>query len=256
MTDTVQARIKSRSDAAFAEEERHGTMLAAQVRTAALLLVLLWQVIDNPETGPSYWFNLLGILSFVLLGGLQYIAAYSRRGGRGLQYLFVTLDCILLAAFFSMRLPFDTTPLPPAIATNSAQFLFFFMFLMQASFSFRPSLVLWCGGRIVVARAGMWTLFLNQPGAYSNVDLPERTVEAWIAAGSDLNFLYLGYAAIEVIIVLIMSGGLAVLVARSRRLVRKFISTERKRASLARYFSPNVVDQLSSSDDGLAAGRQ
>lgn len=256
MSDTIHTRIQSRSDAAFAEEERQGTMLAAKVRTVALLLVLVWQGVDSPETGPSYYFNLLEIFAFVVLGGLQYLAAHSHYGGRGLQYAFVTLDCILLATVFSMRLPFADTHLPPAIAMDTARFLFFFMFVMQASFSFRPSLVIWSGVSIILARLGMWIWFLSQPNTYSNLELSEQTVEAWVASAADLNFLFLGYAAIEVLVVLIMSAGLAVVVARSRQLVRRFISTERKRASLARYFSPNVVDQLSSSDTGLAAGRQ
>ncbi len=97
MSETVQDRIKSRSDAAFAEEERQGTMLAAQVRTVALAVVLFWQAIDSPETGASYYFNLLEIFVFVLLGGLQFFAAFSRRGGIGAQYAFVTVDCLLLA---------------------------------------------------------------------------------------------------------------------------------------------------------------
>ncbi len=256
MSETVQDRIQSRSDAAFAEEERQGMMLAAKVRAIALALVLLWQAIDSPESGPSYYFNLLEIFTFVLLGGLQYFAAYLRRGGSIIQYVFVTLDCVLLAVVFTLSSPFTETPLPPAIAMDTARFLFFFMFLMQASFSFRPSLVVWCGASIIFSRLGMWLWFLNQPDVYSNADLPEQTVEAWLTAGTDLNFLFLGYAAIELLVVLILSAGLAVVVARSRRLVRNFISTERKRASLSRYFSPNVVDQLSSSDAGLAKGQQ
>ncbi|WP_171209928.1 MULTISPECIES: adenylate/guanylate cyclase domain-containing protein [unclassified Ruegeria] len=256
MSETVQDRIKSRSDAAFAEEERQGTMLAAQVRTVALAVVLFWQAIDSPETGASYYFNLLEIFVFVLLGGLQFFAAFSRRGGIGVQYAFVTVDCLLLALMFSLGTPFSDTHWPASIQMDTARFLYFFMFLMQASFSFRPSLVLWCGVSILIARLGMWLWFLSQPNVYSNLDLPEQTVEAWLAAGSDLNFLFLGYAAIELLVVLILSAGLAVVVARSRRLVRKFLSTERKRASLSRYFSPNVVDQLSSSDAGLAKGQQ
>ncbi|WP_180887691.1 adenylate/guanylate cyclase domain-containing protein [Ruegeria sp. THAF57] len=255
MSETVQERVRSRGGAAFAEEERQGMMLAAKVRTIALALVLLWQAIDSPETGPSYYFALLEIFAFVLLGGLQYIAAYSRLGGRSIPYVFVTLDCLLLAVVFSLGSPFSDISWPPAISMNSARFLYFLMFLMQASFSFRPFLVVWCGISIATARIGMWVWFLSLPGSYSNLDLPEQTVEAWLAGGTDLNFLFLGYAATELLVVVILSAGFAIVVARSRRLVSNLLSTERKRASLARYFSPNVVDQLSSSGVGLSAGK-
>ncbi|MCA0928837.1 adenylate/guanylate cyclase domain-containing protein [Ruegeria profundi] len=255
MSEPTQERARSRSGAAFAEEERQGMMLAAKVRTVSLALVLLWQAIDSPETGLSYFFVLLEIFTFVLLGGLQYIAAYSRLGGRSIQYVFVTLDCILLAVVFSLSVPFSGASLPPAISMDTARFLYFLMFLMQASFSFRPFLVVWCGISIMIARIGMWVWFLSLPGTYSNLDLPEQTVEAWLAGGTDLNFLFLGYAATELLVVVILSAGLAVVVARSRRLVNNLLSTERKRASLARYFSPNVVDQLSKSDVGLSAAK-
>ncbi len=256
MSDEVQNRLQARNEAAFAEEERRGTMLAAKVRTVALVFVLLWQAIDSPETGPTYYFNLLEIFVFVILGGFQYWVARKHHTGRTLQYFFVSVDCVLLAAVFSLGSPYNNDPLPPAIAMDTTRFLYFFLFLMQASFSFRPSLVVWCGMSIILARFGMWLWFLNKPNVYTNLDLQEQTVDAWLQAGSDLNFLFLGYAATELLVVSIVSAGLAIVVARSRRLVLNLLSTERKRASLARYFSPNVVNQLSNSNASVAAAKQ
>ncbi|MES0824942.1 adenylate/guanylate cyclase domain-containing protein [Ruegeria sp. SCP11] len=256
MSDKIQNRLLERSEAAFAEEERRGILLAAKVRTVALVLVLSWQAIDSTETGPTYYFNLLEIFVFVVLGGLQYAAARTRHTRLWLQLIFVSLDCALLALVFTLSSPFTDDPLPPAIAMDSARFLYFFMFLMQASFSFRPMLVVWCGLSIILARVGMWVWFLSQPSVYSNLDLQEQSVDSLLEAGSDLNFLFLGYAATELLVVLIVSAGLAIVVARSRRLVWNLLSTERKRASLARYFSPNVVNQLSSSDAKIATARQ
>ena len=53
-----------------------------------------------------------------------------------------------------------------------------------------------------------------------------------------------------------MTAGLAAVVRRSRRLVESRITTERSRASLARYFSPNVVDRLSTSEGELGGARE
>lgn len=256
MSDKVQNRLQARNAGAFVEEERHGIMLAAKVRTVALALVLLWQAVDSTETGPAYYFNLLEIFVFVLLGGLQYLVAQTRGSGLRLQFVFVSIDCILLALVFTLNSPFDDDPIPPAIAMDTARFLYFFLFLMQASFSFRPLLVVWCGLSIILARFGMWAWFLSQSSVYSNLDIEEPNVEAFLQAASDLDFLFLGYAATELLVVLIVSSGLAIVVARSRRLVKNLLSTERKRASLARYFSPNVVNQLSDSDAKIATPRQ
>ncbi|WP_170547353.1 adenylate/guanylate cyclase domain-containing protein [Ruegeria arenilitoris] len=256
MSDRVQNRFQIRNQAAFIEEERQGITLAAKVRTVALALVLLWQAIDSTETGRAYYFNLLEIFIFVILGGLQYLAAQTHRTELRLQFFFVFIDCILLALVFTLGSPFDDNPLPPAIAMDTARFLYFFLFLMQASFSFRPLLVVWCGFSIILARLGMWVWFLSQSSVYSNLDMDEQNADALLEAASDLDFLFLGYAATELLVVLIVSSGLAIVVARSRRLVWNLLSTERKRASLARYFSPNVVNQLSDSGAEIATARQ
>jgi len=238
------------------EEERQGIMLAARVRLFALTVVLAWVAISSPATGFAYYFYLLEICAFIILGGLQFLCALKRFYTFPLTYLFVAVDCLLMAFIFSYQFPLDDSPLPPAIAMDTSRFLYFFMFLMQATFSFRPLLVLWCGFCIVIARSGMWLWHLNQPGAFSNLDLKEQSVERWLESGSDLNFLFLGFAASELIVVILVSSGLAVVVGRSRRLVRNRLSAERRRASLARYFSPNVADRLDQSASELSTAKQ
>jgi adenylate cyclase len=60
----------------------------------------------------------------------------------------------------------------------------------------------------------------------------------------------------EIISILIVSSILAVVVWRSRRLVESRSIAERTRASLARYFSPNIVDHLSDSKQLLGRVRE
>ena len=253
---TARARLGSRTDDAFAEEERQGLMLATKVRMIALGIVLLWQAVDSLESGFAYYLGLAEIASFVVLGLLQYICARQRFHMDQLKYLFVVADCALLAFIFTYESPFETVTLPPALQVEGSRFTYFFMLLMQTTFSFRPRLVLWCGLWIVVARAGMWLWFINRPGAYTNIDLPEQSVEAYLAAYPDPNFIFLGYWATEIIVTVILAGGLALVVGRSRRLVESRSIAERTRASLARYFSPNVVDHISGSGENLGGVRE
>lgn len=243
----LRARFESRTEDAFAEGERQGLMLAAKVRTIALLIILLWQIIDNPDSGLSYAYNLLEISSFAVLGLLQYICARQRFHMHVLKYCFVFLDCALISLVFSTQNPFDDYSLPPAIMMDGSRFTYFFIILMQATFSFRPQLVLWCGLCIVAVRTGMLLWIVNEPGVFTNLDLAEQTAQALIAARPDPNFIFLGFWATEIIVTLIVAAGLAVVVKRSRKLVESRSIAERTRASLARYFSPNVVDHLSDS---------
>lgn len=251
----IRARLAGRTEDAFAEEERLGLMLAAKTRTIALAVVLLWQVVDNPNVGLAYAVELLEVLSFAALGLLQFLCARQRFHMRVLKYAFVLVDCALLAFIFTVEHPFVDHVMPPALKMEGSRFAFFFIFLMQAAFSLRPGLVLWCGFCIAAARTAMLLWIAGQPGVFTNLDLPERTVAAFLDAAMNPNFVYLGHWITEVIAVLIVAAGLAVVVKRSRRLVESRAIAERTRASLARYFSPNVVDHLGESEESLRQAR-
>lgn len=254
--ERAQGRLTRRNEDRFAEAEQQGLLLAAKVRTTALCIVLIWVAIDTQSRGASFLYDISQVAVFAVLGILQYFSAKHSANASVMNYVFVAIDCALLAFISSTPNPFAEYNLPPAILMNGSQFTYFYLFLMQAAFSFRPSLVLWCGFCIVTARTGMLVWFVSQPGAYTNLDLSERTVEDFLMARSDPNFIFLGFWAQEIIVCLLVTAGLAALVRRSRRLVESRIRTERSRSNLARYFSPNVVDRLSSAEDSFGDARE
>ncbi|MEP2531065.1 adenylate/guanylate cyclase domain-containing protein [Shimia sp.] len=255
-TEDGQKRLVKRGGVSFARAERQGMMLAAQVRIGALLLILIWQIIDSPETGLAYLVTLLQIASFAVLGLLQYLCARYDFHVKILQYVFIILDCVLMTLLLSVPDFFDDTALPASVMLDSGRAMYFLVFLMQAAFALRPALVLWSGFCIIGARVVMLVWFLGMPGVYTNLSLPDQSLEAFLNARADPNFVFLGFWTTEVIVVLILTAGLALVVQRSRRLVERRASAERSRASLARYFSPNVVDHLSEAQDQLSEVRE
>ncbi len=72
------ARLLVRLRGAFIEEERQGLMFAAKVRSWALLVILAWQILDNPLTGPAYFYVLGEVTLMLLLGVAQF--HFIRRG--------------------------------------------------------------------------------------------------------------------------------------------------------------------------------
>ena len=253
---TARQRLDTRNNDTFDAAERRGLMLAATVRTVIMAVIVLWVMIDSPNAGLVYLYDVMQPTVFAVLGALQYLSARHYFYRQGWKYVFVFADCALLALLFSIPNPFAVVPLPPAIAMNGSVYLYFFIFLMQTTFSLRPSLVLWCGFCMVLARSGMLIWFLNQPGVFTNLDLSEPSVEVLIAARNDPNFLYMGFWAIEILVTVLVASGLAFVVARSRHLVNSRTAVERSRANLARYFSPNVVDYLSTSPEALSTPRE
>ena len=251
----VDLGARARLDAAFALEERRGLRLAAAARSVAVVLIIGWTALVQPERGLAYaWVAVTA--SFFLFTGLAQFALYRRRLGPALMpYVFIAVDCLILAAVLIVPNPFASVPMPLPIPFRYANFLFFFVLLMQMTFSFRPSLVLWTGA----CGTGAWTLaFLwvrSHPGVITDpADRPDPT--AALAAFLDPNYLSVLKYQYEIVVFLLVSAGLALLVWRSRSLVAERAEAERERGNLARYFSPKVVDVLAERDEPLGRVRR
>jgi adenylate cyclase len=249
------SRLRLRLHAAAGEEERDGLKLAAKVRTVALVVLLTWQAVDNPYGGLAYGYVLGAISIFIAVGLIQYWCATWRNYAAWAAYLFIAIDAALLAVFFTLPNPFIAEFTPPAMAMRGSGFVWYFLLLMQAAFSFRPRLVLWCGACVVAARGGALLWVANKPGVFTNIGLDTTDADSFMAAYFDPGFVFLGDRASELLAALMVAGGLAVVVARSHRFVESRALAERGRANLARYFSPNVVDELSSSEDLMHIAR-
>ena len=254
---TSRVRLLNRLRGAFIEEERQGLMLAAKVRSWSLLVVLVWQALDNPLTGVAY-FYVLGELSVMLVLGLAQFALIKwGRPPAWTPYAWVVADVVVLSVIFISPNPFEADPFTPALSLRGSAFVWYFMLLTQATFSFRPLLVLWCGFCIAIARIGSLLWILSKPGIFSGFGGGGRTVEELQAIYFDPDFVFLGDRVSEIMAVILIAAGLAVIVARTRRFVESRSQAERARATLARYFSPNMVDEITSAGGiGAAAHDQ
>jgi adenylate cyclase len=246
---------QDRLDAAFAREERRGLMVAAAARSASVVFILGWLAVANPERGLAYaW--VLGSAAFFLVTGLAQLWLYFR--GQALRlaaYLFILVDSLALAAVLLLPNPYAAPELPPAIPLRYASFMYFFVFLMQAAFSFRPRLLLWTG----FCGVGAWTAgFLWIATRPETITDPPagRGRAAMLAVYLDPNYASMLKYQNEIIVFLLVSAGLALLVRRSRTLVAERAEAERTRGNLARYFSPKVVDTLAGRDEPLGRVRR
>jgi adenylate cyclase len=252
---TGDGGARARLEVAFAREERRGLMLAAAARSVAVVLIIGWTALVNPERGLAYAWIALTALFFLATGLAQFVLYRRGVGSALLPYVFVAVDCLVLAAVLVVPNPFSAVRLPLPMPFRYANFLFFFVFLMQMTFSFRPSLLLWTGA----CGAGAWTLAFQwvrrQPGVVTDpADRPDASVT--LAAYFDPNYLSVLKYQYEIVIFLLVSGGLALLVWRSRNLVAERAEAERERGNLARYFSPKVVDVLAGRDEPLGRVRR
>lgn len=248
--------LDPRLAAAFADEEAAGQRLATRVRLIGCAAIAGWTLIENRYPGAFFYAGLA-----VLLGVLGLGPTLLRRSGvRGSwpAYLFPVLDAVALTVAVLSDNPLDPLGVPPQIRLRFGNELYVLLLLVSAMFSYTPRVVLWAG----FATAAVWSV-----GVMSLMLRPDTS--AWVSgerwrsmSGSEItmtlldpNYVDPSRLGREILVLFIMAGALATLVSRSRRLVERQIVAERSHANLARYFSPNVVDELGRSDDPLRTTR-
>lgn len=246
---------RDRLEAAFAREERRGLMLAAATRSAAVVIIVGWLAASNPSRGLAFAWVLGSACVFLVTGLVQFWVYRLAIAPSITPYAFILMDALALAAVLLFPNPFDSASLPLALPLRYAVFLYFFLLLMQAAFSFRPRLLLWTG----LCGAGAWTL-----GFLWIVTRPETVIDppggnrgpAGLALYFDQNYVSVLKYQNEIVVFLLVSAGLALLVRRSRALVAERAEAERARGNLARYFSPKVVETLAGRDEPLGRVRR
>jgi adenylate cyclase len=234
---------------AFLVEERAGLMLAALVRTAIVLSAALWIALTSNYRGGAYAFVVSEAMVLAVTGAIQFDLARRRINPFWLKYVWTILDCAILTVLIMARNPFIEGGPPPSTVLRESLILLYFVFLVQAAFTFSPRLVAWCGVCIIAG----WTVVLfwviDRPGVFYDLGLPDESgIRAYAARYANPFYFPLSKWIIEIAAVALLTFGLSIAVARSRRLVAQATHSERARSNLARHFSPNMVETLSLSD--------
>jgi adenylate cyclase len=239
---------------AIAREEVSGLATMFWGRVAALTLLALWVLLTLPiERSKIY---LVAIIIFALLGAPSYLLA--RRGIRSTLAIafFLLLDASILTYILIVPPPFLSDLWTPQLNYRLPNFLYFGVFLASMALSYSPTLVIWAGVASIVAWSTgvLWVATL--PGSVPTTSqmqldtgLPPETIIA--------NFLNPGAVSVtgwynQLVFLILVTGILALAVWRSRRLVYRRAEAEAERATLSRYFSPNIVEELSTRSPELA----
>lgn len=238
------------AEAALAGSKREGLLLAVRARWVALALIAATLPLINPNWDVVYYILMLGV--FAAIGWAQLQVGSAGPSRRELALMFC--DLALLTFISVVPNPWSAVDWPIAMQFRFDSFIYFFVVLATATLAYS-----W---RTVIAM-GIWTSVLWVIGvgwAYlqpaTHVALSER-VRA--AIGPDLRMsaiidptaFNLGGRVQEIVVFLIVASTLAVAVRRSNLLLISHAGIERERTNLARYFSPNVVAELSGNDEPL-----
>jgi adenylate cyclase len=244
-TDTVQF-----AQAALSSAKREGLELAVRARYVALAVIACLLPIINPTWDQLYYVVLLGL--FALIGWGQ--VRVGRVGLSRPELALLFCDLALMTFIAVVPNPFSSAHWPVAMQYHFGNFIYFFVLLSCATLAYSWRTVItvgtWTSGLWIVGMVWVWW----QPDRD-----PELTARIAAAIGSDQrlfqlispNSIVFGARIQEIVVFMIVAVTLAVAVRRSNDLLIRHAAVERERGNLARYFSPNVVEELSKNDEPL-----
>ncbi len=235
---------------ALSADKREGLKFAVRARWAALSVVALLLPYLNLSWSVIYYELIL--IGFALIGWAQLKVGELGRSRRELALLFC--DLALMTYTMVVPNPLSENEWPIGMQYRFGSFIYFYIILAGAAlaYSWRTLFAvgfwttgLWMGGLI-------WASY--QPAVkpeLSQAVLAALAHEPDLAAFLDPASLNVPGRVQDVVVFLIIAVLLAVNSWRANRLLLRQAAGERARSNLARYFSPNVVEELSQNDEPL-----
>lgn len=252
--DSLESRRRQRLVVLWSRAEREGAMLQFWSRTAAVAIVSLTMVaLTHWDAGLV--FVLGALVGFFLIGLLNYGLIKAGYSPVRVGAVIGTLDIILLTCLIVLPNPFAGDPLSPALAIRQGGFEYLIILICLGALTLSPRLAAWLGVTAAVAWgvavawvAGLPNMIVLYSGPMPNT--PGGRIYY------NPNVVDIANQATHVVVILIITGIVALVVSRSRHLAIDYVRAERARGNLARHFSPNVVDAIASADEPFGPVRR
>lgn len=235
---------------ALTRHKQEGLELAIRARWIALAVIAVLLPFLNPRIEVVYSLFLLGLIA---LNG-WFLRRVGRVGRSRRELAFIAVDVILLTFALIAPNPLSQDTWPTTIVYQFQTFMYYFVFLCLGtlSYSWRTLMALghWAAACWLLGSAIIWWFGITYPDMTTNIVgiFPQ---DALMASFLDPNNVNWERRAQEVVVLLICAYTLALTVRRFERLILGNAGLERERANLSRYFSPNVVAELSNNDEPL-----
>lgn len=250
------SRRRKRLRSLLAIAEVDGARWQFWVSTFALLmLAVLFATITKWNAALLY---LLGTLAFFVVTNLvNYLLVLRGKRPPWVGFLIGTINIVFLAYIIVAPNPFSPSALPPSMELRQSGFKYLIILVCLGGLSLSPKLATWLG----VMAALVWSVavgwILVQPGTfYLAASAGTLSLDERLRLYFDPNFVDVVNEATNVVVILIVGGIVASVVARTRNLAEDYTRAERARANLARHFSPNMVDVLAQDDEPFGPVRR
>ncbi|WP_158965667.1 adenylate/guanylate cyclase domain-containing protein [Chachezhania sediminis] len=248
--DAAEIRANAHTEAALERHKREGMELAIRARFVALAVIAVMLPFLNFRWEMLFYEGILALLA--LNGWLQWRVGRVGRSRAELALIFI--DLLLMTATVAVTNPLLQEPWPTAMNFRFGNFVYFFVILAAATLAYSWRTLFAIGAWT----AGLWALGVLAVWKWGAVfpELTARAADAFIDHPLvleilDPNSVDIELRAQEVVVFMIVAFILALTMRRYNNLLMGSAALERERANLSRYFSPNVVEELSHSDEPL-----
>ncbi|HZT86627.1 MAG TPA: adenylate/guanylate cyclase domain-containing protein [Stellaceae bacterium] len=245
--------------AALDREELAGYGYANYGWLCALAAIALYLLASVPFR--RWLFDFAILLVFMVLA---LIAEWLRRRYPSVARLtmggMLLLQIALLTAVLIVPDPLLAEPPPAQLSFRFVNFLYLYAFVIGSVLSYSPGMVLWAGGVAATCWTIGFTTVYELPTTrtipnVSLLDVPNLTRADRLAIYLDPHYMSLPAFRTQIVLLLLTSAVLALAVWRSRGLVLRQAVAENARANLARYFSPDLVEQIAAGGQDIEASR-
>ncbi len=235
---------------ALEQHKREGMELAVKVRIIAMMVIIVMLFFISPWPLFLYYQGLC--LLFILNGLAQQRVA---KVGRSRAELALILADIVLMVFTALvPSPFNHEVWPSPVPYEFQTYIYFFVILATATlaYSWRTIVAFGVWTAVIWALAAIVIWLASEPDSQITSMLDALYAETpRMRELFDPTLMKWDLRIQEAVVILMVAGTLAVSVKRLNDLVLSQAQFARERANLARYFSPNVVEQLSHNDEPL-----
>lgn len=233
-------------------EERNSLTFMLQGRLIVLGLMAVWVAITLPWERSALYLAVL--LAFLLLGVIPYVLARRVRWGTSAIAFFLVLDSAVLSFLLIVPNPYGLEGWSPQMNLRAPGFLYLGVFLVYMALSYRPVLVITAGMAAVISWSVgfLWVISLPETQFFSSRDVlgAGLSLEEALARVLDPNAVGFARWVNQVVFLAAVTLILTLTVWRSRRLILRQVAAEGQRSALARYFSPNIVQEIA--DNGAS----
>jgi adenylate cyclase len=236
----------------IAREELAGLAYMFWARLIVIAILAGWALTLPFERSGFY---LLTLAAFALLGAPPYLLARRGIGGLPVIAAFLLLDAGLLSYILIVPTPYVVDGWTPQLSLRLWNFLWLGVFLVGMALTYSPALVIWTGIATVTAWSAGYLWVANLPDSLERTSSEALSrglgPDAVISEYLDPRVVSLTTLQYQIVFLVLVTVILTLTVWRSRRLVRRQVATEAQRSALSRYFSPNIVRELSTSGGAL-----